>query len=42
LQEKIFSLLEYPEPYDEAISRFKLTGFETMQKRLDEFRYNRA
>jgi predicted glycosyltransferase len=42
LKEKLFSLLENPEPYHEAISRFKLTGFETMQKRLDEFRYKKA
>ncbi len=42
LQEKIFSLLENPAPYKEAISRFKLTGLETMQRRLDEFRRKRA
>ncbi len=42
LQEKIFALLENPEPYKEAISRFKLTGLETMQRRLDEFRCKRA
>ena len=42
LQEKIFSILENPEPYREAISRFRLTGLEAMQKRLFEFRCNRA
>jgi len=34
LREKIFNLLEHPEPYQEAISRFQLTGLETMQQRL--------
>ncbi len=42
LKEKIFALLENPAPYKEAISRFKLTGLETMQRRLDEFRRKRA
>ena len=42
LQEKIFSILENPEPYREAISRFRLTGLEAMQKRLLEFRCNKA
>lgn len=42
LRDKIFALLENPAPYHEAISQFKLTGIETMQKRLVEFRCRRA
>jgi predicted glycosyltransferase len=38
LRQKVDSLLENPEPYRVAISRFQLTGIETMQKRLFEFR----
>jgi predicted glycosyltransferase len=38
LRKKIVDLLQTPEPYHEAISRFQLTGIETMQKRLREFR----
>jgi len=38
LQEKILALLESPEPYLEAISQFRLTGIETMQQRLRDFR----
>ena len=38
LRQKLLFLLENPEPYHEAISRFQLTGIETMQKRLREFR----
>jgi len=38
LEKKILSLLESPEPYLEAISQFRLTGIETMQRRLREFR----
>ena len=38
LHKKISSLLQNPEPYRTAISRFQLTGIETMQKRLGEFR----
>ena len=38
LQEKIFALLETPEHYREAISQFRLTGIETMQERLRQFR----
>lgn len=34
LREKIFHLLKHPEPYQEAISRFQLTGLEAMQQRL--------
>ena len=38
LQEKILGLLESPGPYLEAISQFRLTGIETMQQRLRDFR----
>src|SRR5210317_1550185 len=38
LREKIFYLMENPGPYHEAISHFKLTGIETMKRRLVEFR----
>ncbi len=37
LKEKIYTVLEHPEPYHEAISRFTLNGLETMRKRLDYF-----
>jgi predicted glycosyltransferase len=38
LHEKLVALLQNPAPYHEAISRFRLTGIETMQQRLREFR----
>ena len=38
LRQKLFELLENPEPYHEAIARFRLTGIETMKQRLHEFR----
>jgi len=38
LQEKIFALLQSPEPYREGIAQFRLTGIETMQQRLRQFR----
>ncbi len=38
LREKLFAMLENPEPYHEAISQFRLTGIETMRRRLHEFR----
>jgi predicted glycosyltransferase len=38
LREKLFALLENPEPYHGAISQFRLTGIETMRRRLHEFR----
>ena len=41
LREKIVPLLQCPEPYHNAISRFRLTGIETMQQRLREFRCKR-
>jgi len=42
LREKIASLLQNPVPYREAISRFQLTGIETMQQRLREFRCRKS
>ena len=42
LKESIFNLLENPGPYHEAIAQFKLTGIQTMQRRLVEFRCKRA
>jgi len=39
---KVSSLLENPEPYREAISQFRLTGIETMQRRLSDFRYKKS
>ena len=41
LRNKVLSLLEAPEPYQEAISRFRLTGIETMRRRLQFFRNNK-
>lgn len=40
LKDKIFELLEHPEPYEEAISGFELTGLKTMHRRLESFRNN--
>jgi len=42
LRQKLFDLLENPEPYHEAISRFRLTGIEIMQQRLREFRCQKS
>jgi len=42
LHKKIVALLQTPEPYREAISRFQLTGIETMQNRLREFRCKKS
>ena len=42
LLKKILALLENPQPYQDAISRFRLTGIETMRQRLQEFRYKKA
>ena len=41
LHEKLGALLQNPEPYRKAISGFRLTGIETMQQRLREFRFNK-
>ena len=38
LQEKVLALLETPDHYREAIAHFRLTGIETMQQRLQQFR----
>jgi predicted glycosyltransferase len=38
LHEKLVALLQNPAPYEKAVSRFRLTGIETMQQRLHEFR----
>jgi predicted glycosyltransferase len=38
LQEKILTLLESPDHYRQAIAQFRLTGIETMQQRLRQFR----
>jgi predicted glycosyltransferase len=38
LEQKILSFLEAPETYLEAISQFRMTGIETMQQRLRDFR----
>ena len=38
LRTKILELLEHPEPYHEAISRFRLTGLKIMRQRLKAFR----
>ena len=42
LRKKIVTLLQNSGPYHKAISQFRLTGIETMQKRLREFRCNRS
>ena len=41
MYEKLIALLQHPTPYHEAISKFRLTGIETMQQRLSEFRCNK-
>ena len=38
MREKVFSLLEHPEPFQDAISRFRLTGLETMLNQLHSLR----
>ncbi len=38
LKQKLLAILEDPRPYQDAISEFRLTGIEAMQKRLQEFR----
>jgi predicted glycosyltransferase len=38
LHEKLVALLQHPESYQKAVSNFRLTGIETMQQRLREFR----
>jgi predicted glycosyltransferase len=41
LKKKILTLLDKPEPYQEAMARFRLNGIETMSQRLNEFRCKR-
>jgi hypothetical protein len=42
LRQKVMSLLADQKPYKEAISRFQLTGIETMCRRLNSLRCQRA
>jgi len=42
LLQKVLALLEHPESYRAAIARFRLTGIETMQQRLREFRFKKS
>jgi predicted glycosyltransferase len=42
LREKVFSLLENPQPHKEAIARFQLTGIESMRQRLHDIRNNKT
>jgi len=42
LRNKVLDLLEHPEPYEEAISRFRLTGLEVMSQRLQACRNREA
>jgi predicted glycosyltransferase len=42
LLKKILALLEAPENYLEAISQFRMTGIETMQQRLHDFRSKKS
>jgi len=42
LRMKVLALLKSPEPYQEAISRFRLTGIETMRERLESFRNKKS
>jgi predicted glycosyltransferase len=37
LLERILAILEHPEPYRDAISRFELTGYKIMRWRLEAF-----
>ena len=41
LRQKLLAILENSKSYQEAISRFRLTGIETMQQRLQQFRCKR-
>ncbi|MFH2218613.1 MAG: glycosyltransferase [Pseudomonadota bacterium] len=42
LRKRILSLLKFPEPYKEAMSRFRLTGIETMLQRLQFFKTKKS
>jgi predicted glycosyltransferase len=37
LRERVLAILEHPEPYRDAISRFELTGYKIMRSRLETF-----
>ena len=37
LRERVLAILERPEPYRDAISRFELTGYKIMRCRLEAF-----
>ncbi len=41
MRKKILSLLEHPEPYYDAISRFRLTGIDSIRQRIHVFRNNK-
>lgn len=41
MRKKILSLLEHPEPYYDAISRFRLTGIDSIRQRIHIFRNNK-
>jgi predicted glycosyltransferase len=38
LRKAVFHILEQPKPYQEAMDRFRLTGFEVMSQRLQDLR----
>ena len=42
LKQKVLALLEKPAPLCEAVADFQLTGIETMQQRLRDFRYKKS
>lgn len=42
LREKVLHLLEHPEPFQEVISHFQLTGLDVMGRCLEEFRNNKS
>jgi predicted glycosyltransferase len=42
LLEKVLHLLEHPEPFQEVISHFQLTGLDVMGRCLEEFRNNKS
>ncbi len=38
LHDRVVAMIEHPEPYQEAMARFEMTGYETMRQRLLTFR----
>ena len=38
LKRKVMTLLEKPEPYLDAMSKFELTGLSVMSQRIEAFR----